>query len=240
MQGNMKMVRVAMVLGVLALLAHAGAYAGDDVQGAGFLDMAKDSGLMEYVLLIVSIAGVALGLQALVSIRPHLLRPPQTASELITLCQEGNIDEALELAQSDNTFLGNVAAATLANSQHGKEAMESAMADAGELEAGKYISKIGTLGLIAAIAPMLGLTGTTLGMIKTFAVIAVKADAVTASDMARGISIALVCTFTGLMVAIPLLIVGFFLKSKLTHTIHEISNDVGEMVRAVSGEGQPQ
>ncbi|MCW8129748.1 MAG: MotA/TolQ/ExbB proton channel family protein [Planctomycetota bacterium] len=233
-------VREFAVLCALGLLAHAGVSAADDVAGAGFLDMAKDSGFMEYVLLIVSIAGVALGLQALVSVRPHLLRPPQTSSELITLCQEGNIDEALELAQSDNTFLGNVAAAALSQSQLGKEAMEGAMADAGELESGKYIHKIGTLGLIAAIAPMLGLTGTTLGMIKTFAVIAVKADAVTASDMARGISIALVCTFTGLMVAIPLLILGFFLKSKLTHTIHEISNDVGEMIRAITGEGQTQ
>jgi biopolymer transport protein ExbB len=233
------LVRTAMVMGALMLLASTGARA-EEVAGAGFLDMAKDSGFMEYVLLLTSIAGVAMGLQALVSIRPHLLRPPQTASELIALCQEGNIDEALEAAQADNSFLGNVAAATLANSQHGKDAMESAMADSGELEGGKYIYKIGILQLIAALAPMLGLTGTTLGMIKTFAVIAVKADAVTASDMARGISIALVCTFTGLMVAVPLLTLSFFLKSKLTHTMHEIANDVGEMIRAVSGGGQAQ
>ena len=227
-----------MQMAVLAVLSFAvlsgSAVRAEDVAGAGFLDMAKDSGFMEWILLLVSVTGVALGLQAFVSIRPHLLRPPHTSSELLTLCQEGQLDEAMDLAQSEENFLAKVASAALANSQNGKEAMEGAMAEAGELEAAKYLNKIGVLSLIAAIAPMLGLTGTTIGMIKTFAVIAVKADAVTASDMARGISIALVCTFTGLMIAIPLLCMAFFLKAKLTQTIHEISNDVGEMIRTVT------
>lgn len=225
------------VVGGLMLLAAGGVRA-EEVQGGSFFDLAKEGGFMEYVLLLVSIAGVALGLQAVVSIRPHLLRPPHTSTELIALCQEGNVDEALELAQSDNTFLGNVAAAALSNAQYGKDAMETAMADAGELEAGKYVNKIGILNLLAALAPMLGLTGTTLGMIKTFAIISVKADAVTASDMAKGISVALICTFMGLMVAIPLLSLGFYLKTRLTHTIHEISNDVGEMIRSINGSQQ--
>ena len=207
--------------------------AADEVEGAGFLDMAKDSGFMEYILLLVSIAGMALFLQALVVIRPHLLRPPHLSAELLQLVEEGNLEEALNISQADQTFLGVVATATLSKAEMGKEAMEGAMADAGEIEANKFMHKIGMLNLIAAIAPMLGLTGTTIGMIKTFGVIAVKSDAVTASDMAKGIAIALVCTFTGLMVAIPLLVGGFFLKARLTGVMHEISGDCNEMIRIV-------
>jgi biopolymer transport protein ExbB len=230
---------LAGVLGVFAVFAASGAFSAEAVAGASFMDMAKESGFMEYILLLTSITGVALFLQALVTIRAHLLRPPELAAELMQLVEEGNLDEAVDAAQADTSFLGAVAFATLSKANYGKESMESSMADAGEIEASKYLTKIGVLQLIAAVAPMLGLTGTTIGMIMTFAIIAVKADAVSAPDMARGISIALVCTFTGLMIAIPLLVGSFFLKARLMQTIYEISNDCNEMIRTVtSGEKQ--
>ena len=201
---------------------------------ASFLDLAKEAGFMEYILLLTSVTGFALCFQALVTLRAHLLRPPELANELINCVQEGNLDGAVEAAQGDSSFLGTVAFATLSNAQYGKDAMESAMADAGEVEANKLLHKVGILQLIAAIAPMLGLTGTTVGMIATFAVIAEKADAVTPADMAKGIAIALICTFTGLMVAIPLLCVSYFLKNRVTQTVLEVSNDCNELVRLVS------
>ena len=94
----------------------------------------------------------------------------------------------------------------------------------------KKMSKLSILALAGALFVGIGFTAPTQA----------KADAVTASDMAKGISIALVCTFTGLMVAVPLLTLAYILKAKLTHTMHEINNDVGEMIRAVSGGGQAQ
>jgi len=207
---------------------------------ASFLDLAKEAGFMEYVLLLVSITGSALCFQALVTLRAHLLRPPELANELINCVQEGNLDGAVEAAQGDSSFLGTVAFATLSNAQYGKDAMEGAMADAGEIEANKLLHKVGILQLIAAIAPMLGLTGTTVGMIATFAVIAEKADQVTAADMAKGIAIALICTFTGLMVAIPLLAVSFFLKGRVQQVVLEVSNDCNELVRLVSSGEQAE
>ena len=219
--------KVAILLGLGSIVASSTAH-------ASFLDLAKEAGFMEIVLLLTSVTGFALCFQALVTLRAHLLRPPELANELINCVQEGNLDGAVEAAQGDSSFLGTVAFATLSNAQYGKDAMESAMTDAGEVESNKLRHKVGVLQLIAAVAPMLGLTGTTVGMIATFAVIAEKADAVTASDMAKGIAIALICTFTGLMVAIPLLAVSFFLKNRVTQTTLEIANDCNELVRLVN------
>jgi biopolymer transport protein ExbB len=207
---------------------------------AGFWAMAKHAGFMEYILVLVSIAGLALLLQSLVTIRVQLLRPPHIADELINLVSERNLDEALEAAQNDQSFLGVVAFATLSNAQFGKEAMEAAMSDAGELEGAKVLNRIGMLNLIAAIAPMLGLTGTVVGMIDTFSQLSAKSDSANVSDMAGGIGTALVCTFTGLFIAIPLLIVAFILKSRVTQVMHEISNDCGEMIRIITGGEQAE
>jgi biopolymer transport protein ExbB len=202
-----------------------------------FLDTAKDGGAMEYVLLLVSVAGFALALRAMVTLRPHLIRPPELAAELNNLVQEGNVEGAFDAAQGDNSMLGAVALAALSNAQYGQEAMEGAMNDMGEVEANKIMSQIGVLNLIAAIAPMLGLTGTTLGMIETFTVMSAGGAEITADKMAKGISIALICTFTGLLVAIPLLVIAFFLKAKVTQVIFEINNDVSEMIRVVVAGG---
>ncbi len=71
-------------------------------------------------------------------------------------------------------------------------------------------SHLALLGVLAAIAPLLGLLGTVLGMITTFDVLAVHGTG-NARAMAGGISEALITTQTGLMVAIP----GMYFKGIL-------------------------
>jgi biopolymer transport protein ExbB len=222
---------VALALAVVCVPAFAAEGGG---KHTSMLDQMKDAGFVEYILLLVSIAGFALALQALVQIRTHLLRPPELATELQDLLREGNLEGAFDVAQGDTSLLGVVAAGTLSNAQYGKEAMEGAMGDVGEVESNKYLNKIGVLNMIAAIAPMLGLTGTTVGMIETFTVMSAGGAEITADKMAKGISIALICTFTGLMVAIPLLIVAFFLKIRMVSVMAEINNDVNEMIRIIT------
>jgi len=70
--------------------------------------------------------------------------------------------------------------------------------------------RIGTIAILAAVAPLLGLLGTVGGMIKTFSVIAIYGTGNTKA-LASGISEALITTQTGLVVAIP----GLFLASYL-------------------------
>ena len=241
LSANWKPVTCALALALLCMATgHAEEGAAPAKSAPTLLENMKEAGFMEYILLFVSIAGLALCLQALVTLRAHLLRPPELSIQLIDLCSQGDVQGALDSAQADGSFLGAVATATLNNHQYGKEAMESAMADMGEIETNKVMNKIGTLNLIAAIAPMLGLTGTTVGMMATFSAMSAGGSEITPDKMAKGISIALVCTFTGLMVAIPLLVVSFILKTIVTKVIYEIVNDVNEMIRITTSGGETE
>jgi biopolymer transport protein ExbB len=76
---------------------------------------------------------------------------------------------------------------------------------------------VGTIALLATIAPLLGLLGTVGGMIKTFTVIA-EFGTGNARALAGGISEALITTQTGLVVAVP----GLFLASFLTRQSEEL------------------
>lgn len=71
-------------------------------------------------------------------------------------------------------------------------------------------SHLSLLGVLAAVAPLLGLLGTVMGMVTTFDVLAIHGTG-NAKAVAAGISEALITTQTGLMVAIP----GLYMKTIL-------------------------
>jgi len=80
---------------------------------------------------------------------------------------------------------------------------------------------LAVIGVLAAIAPLLGLLGTVLGMITTFEVIAVYGTGNTKA-MAGGISAALITTQTGLLVAIP----GMYMKNFLVRRAEKLKRRI--------------
>ncbi|MGQ9688067.1 MAG: MotA/TolQ/ExbB proton channel family protein [Desulfobaccales bacterium] len=85
----------------------------------------------------------------------------------------------------------------------------------GSRELKQLESGLGTLNLIAVIAPLLGLTGTVTGMIKAFQVIATMGTNVNPSLLAAGIWEALITTAAGLFVGIPAHIAAHYLDRSL-------------------------
>lgn len=77
---------------------------------------------------------------------------------------------------------------------------------------------LAAIAVLAAVAPLLGLLGTVLGMIETFDVISLFGTG-NAKAMAGGISVALITTQTGLIIAIP----GLFLSGVLMRQSHQLS-----------------
>ena len=85
--------------------------------------------------------------------------------------------------------------------------------------------RLAAIGVLAAVAPLLGLLGTVLGMIQTFDVISIFGTS-NAKAMAGGISVALITTETGLLIAIPgLFISGALIRKarRLEHVLDEFA-----------------
>ena len=83
--------------------------------------------------------------------------------------------------------------------------------------------RLATIAVLAAVAPLLGLLGTVLGMIETFDVISVFGTG-NSRAMASGISIALITTQTGLLVAIP----GLLMSNRLNRTAQTLKTNLEE------------
>lgn len=93
-------------------------------------------------------------------------------------------------------------------------------------------SDIGTIGTLSAIAPLLGLLGTVIGMMKTFGVIKLFGSANPAL-MAEGISEALLTTQAGLVVAFPIVLANTFIKNR----IKEIKDNFEKIYMKIKGDG---
>ncbi len=99
-------------------------------------------------------------------------------------------------------------------------------------------SRLAVIGVLAGIAPLLGLLGTVLGMIETFDVISVFGTG-NARAMAGGISVAMITTQAGLLVAIP----GLLMSNRLRRSSDRLKNVVDEssalMMRHITGGSKP-
>jgi len=87
---------------------------------------------------------------------------------------------------------------------------------------------LAVISVLAAVAPVLGLLGTVLGMIETFDVIAAFGTG-NARALAGGISVALITTQTGLLVAIP----GLIMANRLTHRAQALATGLDEVTAAL-------
>lgn len=98
--------------------------------------------------------------------------------------------------------LGRVLAAALTNRHRSRDLIKEAVEDTGRHVVHELERFLNTLGTIAGIAPLLGLLGTVIGMIKVFSAIMIHGVG-NANELAGGISEALITTAAGLTVAIP-------------------------------------
>jgi biopolymer transport protein ExbB len=143
---------------------------------------------------------------------------------------EKRFQEAFDLAKSDESMLGQMLAAGMQNLQQGYDKALAAMGQVGEDENLKLEHRLSFLSLVGSIAPMVGLLGTVDGMVQSFQVIAMSETQPKPSQLAEGISMALITTLVGLVLAIPAIIAFNLMKNRLTRLVMETSQTASNLM----------
>lgn len=159
-------------------------------------------GVVGIVIAALSVFMGALVLEHLFSLRRNAFVPRRLAEQVHQLIQQRQYQRAAEACRASRSLLGFVLAAGLAEVDSGYEAVEKAMEDACAQHSARLYRRIDYLSVIGTVSPMLGLLGTVWGMMIAFSEFASKAN-VQVTELAPGISTALVTTLMGLAVAIP-------------------------------------
>lgn len=118
-----------------------------------------------------------------------------------------------------NNPLGRVLKVAEDNPKADNETLELKLEEAVLKERPSIESGLPLLKIIAAVAPLLGLLGTVVGMIETFQAITIF-GAGDPKNMADGISAALVTTVQGLLVAIPVVLIHTLVNGKAKRIVH--------------------
>lgn len=192
------------------------------------------------LLIILSLVCYSLALQWTFTIKRDTLIPPGMADEVHNCFAEGVTDEAVENARNvvanDQSMLGNILAAALDKKDFGYEAMKEAAEHTGVSEHNKYSGRVSWLSLFSSTATLLGLLGTVTGIIGSFLTMANNPGGVDANMLAGNIGEALVCTATGLLIAIGGLMFFFFLRGR----VNQASLDAGVITHEVLDYFRPQ
>jgi biopolymer transport protein ExbB len=171
--------------------------------------------------LVISFTFVAFLVMNIIGLRRDAVNPKYLAEAFEANLNEKKFQEAFDLAKNDESMLGQMLAAGMQNLQQGYEKAIDAMGQAGEDENLKLEHRLSFLSLVGSIAPMVGLLGTVDGMVQTFQEIAISNAQPKPSQLAQGISMALITTLVGLVLAIPAIIAFNMLKNRLTRLVME-------------------
>lgn len=196
-------------------------------------EIVKAGGIMMVPIILASIIAIAIIVERLWTLQRDRVLPRELFEKVWQWVEANQLQDKHVLALQQNSPLGKVLAAGLANRHRPREVMREAIEDSGrhvvhELE--RYLSALGT---IAGIAPLLGLLGTVFGMIRTFNSITTSGIGNPAT-LASGIAEALVATAAGLTVAIPALICFRLLRRRVDNLVVEMEKEAIKLVQAVA------
>lgn len=175
------------------------------------LDVIDSAGIIGWV-----IVGLGLFALLLIALRVGFLsasgaKTAPLTSGTITKIKEEGLENALEFLQTKKGAAARVMKATVRNLDRDREHIEDIISETVLHESGRLDRYASVILVIAAVAPLLGLLGTVTGMIATFDIIT-EFGTGDPKLLSGGISIALVTTELGLIVAIPLLLLGNLLN----------------------------
>lgn len=182
------------------------------------MDIFHEGGAVMWILLIASILIMAYTIEGFIKIRMARLAPPAVLAQLKDAIISGNYPTAYQVCSANPCYLTRIVLAGLERMGRGREAAEKAMGEMTAKELNSIKANINYLSVIGVVSPMVGLTGTVLGMIKAFETLG-SAGAADPSKLSANISEVLVATGAGLFVAIP----GFVLYYVFRNRIQTVS-----------------
>jgi biopolymer transport protein ExbB len=185
-------------------------------------------------LIFASVIALALILERLWSLRQSVVAPPGMVDKILGELKQAGVAAELLSRTAQKGPLGRVLAAGLANVKSPRPVMKEAIEEVGHLVAHDLERFLTTLGTIAAMAPLLGLFGTVVGMIEIFG--SQGAAGSNPIQLAHGISVALYNTAFGLIVAIPSMIFYRHFRAKVDSLILEMEQQAIKLVELAHGE----
>lgn len=179
-------------------------------------------------LIFASIIALAIIGERFWSLRAEIVAPSDLLPEVQKLLNQGTIKKDVIAKIKEHSLLGEIFASALNNSNSSAAHIKEAIEESGRSVNYKLEKYLSILGTIAAVAPLLGLLGTVIGMVDLFSSFTSSGHDV--AIFARGISVALYNTATGIIVAVPAMIFYRYFRSRVEDLIFDMEQQAIKLI----------
>ncbi len=192
----------------------------------------EKGGTFMWFILAALIIGLAFSFERIWTLSRSSINTKKFLVEVKEALQNGGVEEAMKVCENSRGSIASVFHAGLLRADEGIEAAEKAIMAYGAIEMGFLEKGLIWISTMISIAPMLGFTGTVQGMIQAFDAIA-EAAQISPGIVASGISVALLTTLFGLIVAMILQIFYNYFIAKIDRIVADMEESSIELIDAL-------
>ncbi|HDP99847.1 MAG TPA: MotA/TolQ/ExbB proton channel family protein [bacterium] len=193
----------------------------------------QSGGIIIIPLIICSIIVLAITIERSLVLRKKKVLIPEIINVIETIDKPEDVGLAISICNKNQGAFANIVQLGLQNKDMTKAELKELITDQGRQEVRTLQKGLVILETIAGIAPLLGLLGTVIGMIKVFTVISEQGLGQTQA-LSGGISEALITTVVGLSIGIPSLVVFNYFTDKSENLIMDIEKFTAKLLRTLS------
>jgi biopolymer transport protein ExbB len=190
-----------------------------------------NGGPVMWLLLLVGLVALVVFIERALYLHRGQIRSNEFLNGIKNLLQKGRLMEALTVCEETPGPVAAVVKAGLRHADDDEQGMRFAVQEAALTELPLLERRIGTLAAVAQIAPLLGLLGTLLGMIRTFWLFNQSGNYATPAVLAGGMWEALLTAAAGLAIAIPVHLARHFLNGRVRALVHDMEWVGNELMR---------
>ena len=187
-------------------------------------------------LIISSVIALAIIVERTWSLRYSVVMPRNLLAQVVQEYRQNGVSPQMLSRLSEHSPLGEIFSSGLKNVHSTSAVMKEAIEESGRAVAIDLDRFLTSLGTISAIAPLLGLFGTVVGMIEIFG--SQTPQGGNPLVLAHGISIALYNTAFGLVVAVPSMIFYRYFRAKVDALLVDMEQQSIKLVEIIHGERQ--
>jgi biopolymer transport protein ExbB len=198
-----------------------------------FLWVIYSSGIIGALILGLSVYFVATVIRLFIELRPEVAMPVEEVAQCEQLLDARDYQGLYDFASKCTSFYSRLVAVGIAELPSGLTEAREVMDRNADAETVDMERKISMLAVLGTLGPMIGLVGTLKGMISSFAVIALSDVQLKASEVAGGISEALLLTFEGVALSVPAIYFFAVFKNRVAKISVDTLLAADELVRRI-------
>jgi len=159
-----------------------------------------------WVIAAGGLFGALLFFERLLHLHRAQINPRAFLQGIYNNLKRHNVLEAVTLCEETPGPVARIAQTAILHRDDPVPDLRRAIEEAGRAEIPRLEQHVALIATIARVLPLIGLTGTVLGLMETLGVMNANAPLVHSGDLTGGMAAALLTTAAGLIVAIPLVV----------------------------------